>query len=489
MPGPAADGTGSVTGAGGDYPTLRLLIGGEWRESPDAIPVEDPATEEILGKLPCASAADIEEALAACERGFATWRRTEPQERCVIIRAAARLVRERKAYIAWVITRELGKPLAEALAEVDTAAAILEWNAEEGRRGYGRIIPGPPHRRQFVSREPVGPVAAFAPWNAPLITPSRKISSALAAGCPVVMKPAEETPGAALCLAQAFVEAGLPAGALSVIFGDPARISEQLLGSPVIRAVTFTGSTAVGKALAALAAATMKRAVMELGGHAPVVVCADVAAQAVAASAARAAYRNAGQVCTSPTRFFVHRSRYDEFVSALTRHVGSLRLGNGLAETTDMGPVASPRRLEAIQDLVDDAVAHGARVTTGGQRRPGRGYFYEPTVLADVGDQCKISRIEPFGPVATVAAFDDLQSAIDQANRVPYGLAGYVFASSAADIRRLTADLDCGAIAVNHWQVSGPETPFGGHKDSGLGSEGGIEGIAAFQQVKFVSEQ
>jgi succinate-semialdehyde dehydrogenase / glutarate-semialdehyde dehydrogenase len=369
MPRPASDRTRPVTGVAGDYPSLRLLIGGEWRESPDSIPVVDPATEGVLGELPCASAADIDEALAASERGFANWRRTPPQERGAIIHAAGRLLHERKAYIARVITRELGKPLAEALAEVDTAAGILGWNAEEGRRGYGRIIPGPPDRRQVVTLEPVGPVAAFAPWNAPLITPSRKISSALAAGCSVVIKPAEETPGAALCLAEAFVEAGLPAGVLSVVFGNPARISEQLLRSPVVRAVTFTGSTAVGKALASMAAATMKRAVMELGGHAPVLVCADAEAEMVAAGAARAAYRNAGQVCTSPTRFFVHRSRYEEFVSALTHHVSAVRLGNGLAASTDMGPVASARRLDAIQDLVDDAVGHGARATTGGRRR------------------------------------------------------------------------------------------------------------------------
>jgi succinate-semialdehyde dehydrogenase / glutarate-semialdehyde dehydrogenase len=471
------------------YPRLRLLIGNEWRTSAPGTPVVNPATEDVLGEVPYASTADVAEALAACQRGFATWRRMPPAERGVIIHEAARLLRERRALVAGVITREMGKPLREALAEIDTAAGILDWNAEEGRRTYGRVIPGPAHRRQVVMHEPVGPVAAFAPWNAPLITPARKISSALAAGCPVVIKPAEETPGTALCLAEALLDAGLPAGALNVVFGDPAQISEQLITSPWIRAVTFTGSTAVGQKLASLAAANMKRAVMELGGHAPVLVCADASAEAVAAGAAVAAYRNAGQVCTSPTRFFVDRSIYDQFVEALTASVAGLRVGDGLADDTDVGPVASRRRVEAIESLVCDAVQHGAEVTTGGRRRPGTGFFWEPTVLVNVGDECRISQVEPFGPVATVAAFDDLESALTRANSVPYALAGYIFTRDGATMRRLAAELECGAIAVNHWQVSGPETPFGGHKDSGFGTEGGIEGISAFQQLKFVSEQ
>jgi succinate-semialdehyde dehydrogenase / glutarate-semialdehyde dehydrogenase len=473
----------------GGYPDLRLLIDDEWRASADRLPVVDPATEEVLGEVPCASSADVADALAASERGFRLWRTMPPADRGTIIHEAARLLRERRAHVARVITRELGKPLPESLAEIDTAAGILDWNAEEGRRTYGRVIPGPERRRQFVIQEPVGPVAAFAPWNAPAITPSRKISSALAAGCSVVIKPAEETPGTALCIARAFLDAGLPPGVLNVVFGHPARTSEQMLTSPAIRAVTFTGSTAVGKALASMAAANMKRAVMELGGHAPVLVCADTVPEAVAAGAARAAYRNAGQVCTSPTRFFVERRIYGRFVEALTAAVAALRVGNGMADGTDVGPVAGPRRIEAIAALIDDATRHGAEVTTGGRRRGGPGYFWEPTVLAGVDDSCEISRVEPFGPVATVTPFDELGSAIARANGVPFGLAGYIFTQNAATIRRLTSELECGAIAVNHWQVSGPETPFGGRKDSGVGSEGGVEGISVFQQLKFVSEE
>ncbi len=484
-----ADRQPPVPGGVPDYPELRLLVGGERRTSAARIPVVDPATEELLGEVPCASTVDLEDAIAASEEGFAAWRRMPAVDRGTIIHEAARLLRERSSYVARVITREMGKPLREALAEIDTAAGILEWNAEEGRRTYGRVIPGPYGRRQLALHEPIGPVAAFAPWNAPLITPSRKISSALAAGCSVVIKPAEETPGTALCLAQVFQDAGLPAGVLNVVFGDPAQVSATLLASPVIRAVTFTGSTTVGKALAAQAAAGLKRAVMELGGHAPVLVCADVPADQVAAGAARAAYRNAGQVCTSPTRFFVDRRSYDQFVESLTRHVAALRVGNGLSAETDVGPLATARRLEAIERLIDDAVAHGAMIATGGRRLPCPGYFWQPTVLTSVTDECAISRVEPFGPVTTVEPYDDVDSAIRRANSVPFGLAGYIFAQDGPAIRRISAELDCGAIAVNHWQVSGPETPFGGHKDSGFGSEGGIEGISAFQQLKFVSEQ
>jgi len=489
MPASITDRAQRPAAAAADYPELRLLIDSEWRTSATGIPVIDPATEQRLGAVPCATEADVKDALAASERGFATWRRMPAADRGVIIHDAARLLRERSDYVARVITREMGKPLPEALAEIDTAAGILDWNAEEGRRTYGRVIPGPSGRRQEVLTEPIGPVAAFAPWNAPLITPSRKVSSALAAGCSVVIKPAEETPGTALCLARALLDAGLPAGVLNVVFGDPAQISGQLLASPVIRAVTFTGSTAVGKALAAQAAASMKHAVMELGGHAPVLVCGDVPAETVAAGAARAAYRNAGQICTSPTRFFVDRRSYDSFVESLTAHVAALRVGNGLSEGTDVGPLASQRRVEAIERLIEDAVAHGAEVTTGGRRLPGPGYFWAPTVLTSVTEECEIARVEPFGPVTIVEPFDDAEAAIRRANSVPFALAGYIFAREGAAIRRLTAQLDCGAIAVNHWQVSGPETPFGGHKDSGFGSEGGIEGISAFQQLKFVSEQ
>ena len=472
-----------------DYPAPRLLVAGEWRTADAGTPVVNPATGEVLGQVPHATEADIDDALAASEAGFERWRRMAPADRGAVLHTAARLLRDRRDELASVICREMGKPLREAQVEIDTATGILDWNAEEGRRTYGRLIPGPGQRQQLVIQEPVGPVAAFAPWNAPLITPSRKISSALAAGCSVVIKPAEETPATALYLARALVDAGLPAGVLNVLFGDPAQISARLLTSPVTRALTFTGSTSVGKSLAGLAAAHMVRPVMELGGYSPVVVCGDADPEAVAAGAARAAYRNAGQVCTSPTRFFVDASIYDRFVDTLTSKVSALRTGNGMDDGTDMGPVTTPGRVDAIEALVADAVKHGAEVTTGGRRGPGPGYFWEPTVLTGINEECELSRVEPFGPIAWVSPFNDPSEAVRQANSVPFALAGYLFTRDAAGVRRLTAELECGAIAVNHWQVSGPETPFGGHKDSGFGSEGGSEGIAAFQQIKFVSEQ
>ena len=475
--------------SGLDYPQPRLYIDGEWRETATTTAVVGPGTGDEIGRVAHASAADLDDAVAAARRGFVIWSRTAPAERARIIREAARLVRERADRIARIITAELGKLSVDSAAEVQTAAGLLEWNADEGRRAYGRLIPGAVNRRQMVAVEPIGPVAAFAPWNVPMIAPARKISAALAAGCSVIIKPAEETPGAALCLAEAFADAGLPPGVLGMVFGDPGQISQHLVDSPVIRAVTFTGSTRIGRELAARAAGQLKRAVMELGGHAPVIVCEDADPVQVATGAARAAYRGAGQVCVSPTRFLVADGRYDEFVDALTSRVGALNLGAADDPATDVGPVANERRLAELEGLVADAVAHGARIATGGRRSDRPGFYFEPTVLADVAPQCRVFTVEPFGPLATVTRFDDLDSALELANLVPFGLAGYIFTGDAGAVRRLGNELDCGAIAVNHWQVSGPETPFGGHKDSGFGSEGGIEGLAAFQQIKYISEE
>lgn len=484
--GPARTATASPRG---DYPELRLFIGGAWVAGERTAAVIDPATEDTIGQVPIATAGDLAAALEAAAVGFAAWRRVAPADRAVVLHRAAELLRQRREKVARVVTLELGKPLREARVEVDTAAGHIEWSAEEGRRGYGRVIPGAAGERQLVLAEPIGPVAAFAPWNAPAITPARKISSALAAGCSVIIKPAEETPGTAICVAQAFADAGLPPGALNVLFGDPAHISGTLIASAVIRGITFTGSVRVGKLLAAQAAGQLKRTVMELGGHAPVIVCADAPVEEVAAGAARAAYRNAGQVCTSPTRFLVARPAYDRFVAALGSQVRALRLGNGFDEQADVGPVASQHRLAAIERLVEDARAKGARVVAGGRRRAGPGYFWEPTVLADVYAGCQVVTEEPFGPLAVVMPFEDVEDALRQANSLPLALAGYVFTQHSPTIRKLSDELDCGAIAVNHWKVSGPETPFGGHKDSGIGLEGGIEGVAAFQQAKFVTER
>jgi succinate-semialdehyde dehydrogenase/glutarate-semialdehyde dehydrogenase len=473
------------------YPAPRLLIGGDWRDASDGrtIPVVDPATEQVIGEVPHAASGDVADAVAAAEDGFAVWRATAPGERARVLADAAHLLRERREAIAHTITWELGKPLAESHAEVDTAAGHLLWNAEETRRTYGRVIPAAHGRQQLVVREPVGPVAALSGWNAPAVTPARKIASALSAGCSVVLKPSEETPSTACSVAAALVDAGAPSGVVNLVFGDPAQIAEQLITAEPIRAITFTGSTTVGKSLAALAGGLLKPCVMELGGHAPVIVGADVSVERVAEGAARAAYRNSGQVCTSPTRFLVHRDVYDAFVDALSERVGALSVGNGFDEETQVGPLANQRRLEAIGELVADALSRGARATAGGRRVEGLGYFFEPTVLADVDDDCRIASVEPFGPVALVSSWRDVDEVVERANRLPVGLAGYIFTGDHALARRLALEVDCGALAINGWQVSGPETPFGGHGDSGLGSEGGLEGTAAFQQIRYVDDQ
>jgi succinate-semialdehyde dehydrogenase / glutarate-semialdehyde dehydrogenase len=474
-----------------EYPEPRLRIGEHWRSASDggALAVIDPATEQSIGEVPQATTDDVAEALEAAAQGFVVWRAMAPGERAEIMAGAARLLRDRRDEIAHAITWELGKPLNESRAEVDLAAAHLQWNAEEGRRTYGRIIPGPAGRQQLVIREPIGPVAAFSGWNAPAVTPSRKIGSALSAGCSVILKASEETPATACAVVGALIDAGVPHGVVNLVFGDAHQIAQQLITADAVRGITFTGSTTVGKSLASLAGGLLKRFVMELGGHAPVIVGPDVRVEDIADGAARAAFRNAGQVCTSPTRFFVHRRRYDEFVEALTQRVRELPVGNGFDERTRVGPLANSRRLEAIAELVDDAVAHGARLTTGGRRVDRPGYFWEPTVLSEVDDGCLVANVEPFAPVAVLSGWTDVDDVVRRANRLSVGLAAYVFTDDHALARRLAHEIDCGALAINGWQVSAPESPFGGHKDSGSGSEGGVEGTRAFQVTKYIDDQ
>lgn len=473
------------------YPELKLFIAGRWLGGGGRIvePVVNPATGEVLAELPHATDADLDEALAAAAAGFETWRRTSPVDRGSVLHRAAALMRERREHLASLITLELGKPIAEARAEVDQAAGIFDWNAEEGRRAYGRIIPArAPGFSQLAVREPVGPVAAFAPWNAPAITPSRKISGALAAGCSVIIKPSEETPATALAIAGLLQDAGLPDGVLSVVYGKPAAVSETLIGSPVIRGITFTGSTPVGKQLAALAVRGMKRMTMELGGHAPVVVFEDMDPEAVAVAAAGAKYRNAGQVCTSPTRFFVHESIHDRFVKAFAEFARTIRVGDGFDAATRMGPLANPRRVTAMTQFVDDARARQIRIAAGGEPVAGRGCFYRPTVLAHVDTECMASNVEPFGPLAATAPFRTVEEALALANRLPFGLASYVMTHDLRKAAAMTEGIQSGNVIVNHWQVSLPETPFGGYKDSGIGVEGGIEGLQEFQNIKYVSQ-
>lgn len=471
--------------------TIEMLIDGAWCQGSEAAGEQliNPATEEVLGTVPHASDADLARALDAAASGFAVWKAMTAQERYVVMMEAAALIEADKSRIGRILTMENGKPLAEAVPEVQFAADVTRWYAEEGKRAYGRIVPARlPGVRQMVLREPVGPVLGFAAWNFPSSNVIRKIAGALGAGCSIILKPAEETPGTAVAIARCFQRAGLPDGVLNLVFGVPDRVSRVLLASPIPKKLTLTGSTAVGKLLQARAAATLKRCTMELGGHAPVIVHADADLDHAVATLAAAKFRNAGQVCTSPTRFYVHEALHDDFVERLAARAAAIRVGNGLDKDTGMGPMIAPRRLDAMEALVADAVAQGAGLVQGGRRIAGRGYFFQPTVLRDMPEGARILSEEPFGPIAPVLRFEDVDEVIARANSLPYGLAAFCFTRSSGLAARTEAGLEAGLVGVNHTAISTPETPFGGVNESGFGSESGIEGLDAFLRTKFVSE-
>jgi succinate-semialdehyde dehydrogenase/glutarate-semialdehyde dehydrogenase len=447
----------------------------------------NPSTEAEIGRLPVAPPADLDDALAAAESGFATWRHTSPRDRADLIRRAAALMRERQDEIAHSITLEHGKPFQQARLEVIRGAEFFEWDAGEATRTYGRVIPSAPGVKYIVHHQPIGPVAAFAPWNFPMSQPARKVAGALASGCSIILKASEETPAGAIHIAKAFEDVGLPAGVLNLVFGVPADISSHLIPDERIRLVAFTGSTGVGRHLTGLASQHMTPVLMELGGHAPVIVCEDTDVDAAAVSSAIRAMRNAGQVCTSPTRFFVHEQIYDQFLTGITARSAATVVGDGLTDGVEMGPLANGRRLLAMQELVDDATAAGATVTTGGSRIGDVGYFFEPTVLADVPDHARIMQEEPFGPVAIVNPVSGLDEAIARANSVPYGLAAYGFTNRADYVDEMVERVEAGNVSINTLEASLPETPFGGMKSSGYGREGGTEGLHHYTVVKNVS--
>lgn len=473
------------------YPVLKLLIDGRWIERTDSgeIEVSNPADGTLLGRLPVAGALEVAVAAEAALRAFKVWSRTSPIERFRIITKATALVRERAPQIARILTLEQGKPLAESLREVMLSADIIDFLAEEAKRLASRGIPPrlPNVLSQTVQRVPVGPVAAFTPWNFPANLPARKLGGALAAGCSVVIKPAEETPGTCLEIARAFMDAGLPDGVLNVVYGRPAEISDALIANPAIAKVSFTGSTAVGRMLGEKAARHLKRYTAELGGHAPVIVCADADPVATANLAVTAKFRGAGQVCASPIRFLVHVSIYGAFRDAFVSATRSLKIGAGLDEGTQLGPLIAERRVLEMQAFVDDAVALGANVLCGGERVSRPGYFYAPTVLEGAPPKARVQREEPFGPIALLDSYESLDEAISRANALPYGLAAYGFTRDLVTASRLGQELEAGMVGINHFGVSQPETPFGGLKDSGLGSESGLEGLLGYTEVKFVS--
>jgi succinate-semialdehyde dehydrogenase/glutarate-semialdehyde dehydrogenase len=474
-----------------DYPSPKLFINGVWRDSSDkqTIPVINPATGTTLAELPVATDIDLDEAVAAAEAGFKIWRKKTALERSDILRKAANLLRERAEHIGRLTTLEQGKPVIQSTQEVFGSAGIFDWYAEEARRAYGRIVPSKfPGVRQMVLKEPIGPVAAFAPWNFPTTIPARKIGAALAAGCSMVFKPAEETPVSALELARALDDAGLPKGVLNVVTGVPAQISEYLIASPVIRKISFTGSTAVGKHLAQLAAQQMKPTTMELGGHAPVIVFDDADIDKAVEMLTAFKFRNAGQICICPTRFFLQENIHDDFVAKFSSYVRSMKVGDGLDRENAMGPLAHERRPDAVATLVEDAIDQGAKVVDGAKEIAGDGYFWEPTVLSDVPDSARIMTEEPFGPVVVTRRFSTFDEVIEQANRTPYGLAGYAFSTSARTCADLADSVEVGMLGINHTLLTGPETPFGGVKESGHGSEGGIEGLEAYLITKYVAQ-
>jgi succinate-semialdehyde dehydrogenase/glutarate-semialdehyde dehydrogenase len=468
------------------YPELQLLIGGEWK-SRDGRPVINPADETAIGAVPHATPADLEAAVAAAQEGFKVWRRNSPAKRAEIIMKAVGIIRSRVEEFAVAMTLEQGKPIAQSRLEILRGCEIIEWDAQEGRRAYGRVIPAEPGMRHTVLRQPIGPVAAFSPWNFPMSSPSRKVGGALSAGCSIILKASEETPAGAVQLARAFSEAGLPPGVLNLVFGEPAKISEYLIPHPAIRLVTFTGSIPVGKHLAAMAGKYMKPAIMELGGHAPVIVCDDVDPAATASTSVTGKSRNAGQVCVSPTRWFVQERVYDQFVKSFAEKAAALKVGNGMDPANQMGPLANSRRIETMTEFVADAKAKGAKVLSGGARLGNRGYYWPLTVLADVPEEARAMREEPFGPLAVVNPVKTLDEAIEKANALPYGLAAYAFTNSARNADRLAEGVEVGNLSINHFVASTAETPFGGVKDSGYGREGGSEGLTHYTVVKNVS--
>lgn len=473
------------------YQDVLLHIGGKWRaaEGNKTLEILNPATEEVIGKLAHASKADLDEALDWAAKGFAVWRKTSAFERGKILRKAAEILRERTPEIAKLMTQEQGKPLAEAKTELTVSADVIDWFAEEGRRAYGRVIPArAPGVYQLSVREPVGVVAGFTPWNFPVSQAVRKISAALAAGCAFILKGPEETPASCAELVRAYMDAGVPTGVVQIVFGVPAEISEHLIPHPTVRKISFTGSTAVGKHLAALAGKHMKRVTMELGGHAPAIVFDDADLDQAATVLAAAKFRNAGQVCVAPTRFLIQQGAYEPFLEKFIGKVQAIKLGNGLDEGTTMGPLANDRRVSAMESIIADAVSKGAKLRTGGKRAGNKGYFFEPTVLTDVTLEAKVMNEEPFGPLAAFMPFSTYDEVVAEANRLEYGLASYAFTRNTRQAAALGADIEAGMVTINHNGLAMPETPFGGVKDSGYGSEGGAEGLEPYLVTKFVTQ-
>ncbi|MCL6678677.1 NAD-dependent succinate-semialdehyde dehydrogenase [Sphingomonas sp. RG327] len=469
---------------------LKLFINGSWRtgEGRDSFAVVNPVTGSEIAELPLATEADLDEALETAKRTYPEWRATEVDKRSAILHKTAKLLKERADEIARTMTQEQGKPIAESKGEVFGAASLFDWYAEEIKRDYGRVLVRPPGQLSRVMHEPVGPVATFTPWNFPIYLLAKKVAAALAAGCSVISKPPEETPGNTLAIARALDDAGLPKGVFQLVHGVPDVVSRHLIGSKVIRKVSFTGSIPVGKHLMKLAADNVTKITLELGGHAPVLIFDDCDLQKTLDMVVPQKFRNAGQVCVSPTRFYVQEGIYDAFITGFTERTRKVKVGDGLLEDTRMGPLANTRRPEAVEALVNDARDKGAKVMTGGSRGDSGGFFFQPTLLADVPLEADIMNNEPFGPVAVSRSFKDMDEAIEQANRLPYGLAAFAFTENGRRANLLGDAIEAGMVGINTFAISIADAPFGGVKESGFGSEGGKEGLETYQVVKAIHQ-
>lgn len=467
-----------------------LVIDGQWREGSAKVSehVLNPATGESIGKVAHASAADLDEALAAATRGLREWQAVTPWQRGAILKKAADLLRADLDSLARIMTREQGKPLAEAKVEITRSAEFLEWGGEQARRITGRTLVGRDARNRIeIETHPIGVVAAFTPWNFPMALAAKKFAGALGAGCAIICKPSEETPGSVLAMAKALLDAGVPPAAIAIVFGKPEHVSAYLIPARAVAKITFTGSIPVGKLLAAAAGKVMKPVTMELGGHAPAIVCGDVDPEKAADVLAKAKFANSGQICLSPTRFFVEDKVRERFTARMVEHAKAWRVGDGMNPETQMGPLASERRVEAISHVVEDARTRGATIAAGGQRIGNRGFFYAPTVMTDVPDSAEILHAEPFGPVAPILSFSDEDEMLARANGLEFGLSAYVFTNDGTRQRRLTDALHYGTVGVNEFVTHLPEVPLGGWKESGFGTEGGTEILAPYQKTKFVS--
>lgn len=473
------------------YPQITQYIDGQFiqgdgRRETDVL---NPATNLPIGKLPHATSADLERALSSAQRAFESWRNSSPMLRSQILRKVGELARERAQVIGRNITLDQGKPLAEAVGEVTVCSEHADWHAEECRRIYGRVIPARSSQvQQTVLREPVGVCVAFSPWNFPFNQAIRKVAAAIGAGCSVIVKGSSDTPSAVVAIAHLFHDAGLPPGVLNVVWGDSGMISDHLIRSPIVRKISFTGSTPVGQQLAALAGSLMKRCTMELGGHAPVIVCDDADVDTAVDQLVGYKFRNAGQVCVSPTRFFVQDGVHDYFVDRFVAKVQAIKVGDGLEAGTRMGPLAQRRRIKSMEGFVDDARQRGANIRTGGHSLPGEGNFFAPTVITDLPEDARFLNEEPFGPVAGIVRFTNLEDALQRANRLPFGLASYAFTRSVKNAHAISRGLEAGMVSINHIGLALAETPFGGLKDSGYGSEGGSETFDGYLTTKFISQ-